>query len=305
MNTPGFTMTDFQPAQHKLLGEGVWGRVYDLDDGTVLKIARRECAGIGDGGQKIEREYEALNAFTAAGVLPGLVPQALGMGEIPASSSLAQDGFSLWLRMSRIEGQQRGLSTIAALPPADRDVIGANIGRALAQLHGAMAKLPESGSSDGRDPYREIKQAVPENGFYTSCIAMLEHEHACIPPEIRCRPAHNDFNMSNLLFAGETVCGILDFAEWGVNFPEKDISDIVNECPALEKSMVSGYEEVSGFTVSRRRLALGVAENALYGTVISERKGDEKGMASEKALLQRTLATLEQPAAPMSPPVRS
>ena len=38
-----------------VIGQGVWGIVIDLLDGSVLKLAR-QVAGIGDGIEKVERE---------------------------------------------------------------------------------------------------------------------------------------------------------------------------------------------------------------------------------------------------------
>jgi hypothetical protein len=64
------------------------------------------------------------------------------------------------------------------------------------------------------------------------------------------------------------LCAILDFAECGTDFPEKDISDIVNVLPSLSRSVICGYEKESRFRIDSERLRLGLAENALYGAVI-------------------------------------
>jgi hypothetical protein len=82
----------------------LWGRVYDLGDGTVVKTARERCAGIGSGRQKIESEYAALTFIAAAGGLGRLVPAPCGCGDIPASSLLAKEGFSCWLQMTKMHG---------------------------------------------------------------------------------------------------------------------------------------------------------------------------------------------------------
>ena len=52
-----FAIEAFRPERAALLGEGLWGRVYDLGDGTVLKVAREHCAGIGNGVEKIASEH--------------------------------------------------------------------------------------------------------------------------------------------------------------------------------------------------------------------------------------------------------
>src|SRR5262245_3815295 len=98
-----FDIADFVP--QRLLGEGVWGRVCDLDDGTVLKIAHEQCAGIGSGWAKIENECAALTLLAAADALAGLVPVVRERGDIPSSSPLAEEGFAVWLRMTKVSGR--------------------------------------------------------------------------------------------------------------------------------------------------------------------------------------------------------
>src|SRR5262245_27898021 len=108
-----FDIANFAPT--RLIGEGVWGRVYDLGDGTVLKIARERCAGIGSGGAKIENECIALQLLAAAGALAGLIPVVRGRGDIPPTLPLAAEGFTVWLRMTRMPGRVFSPGEIGAL----------------------------------------------------------------------------------------------------------------------------------------------------------------------------------------------
>lgn len=74
----------FDPAKYALLGSGLWGDVLDLDDGTVLKVARESCAGIGSGIEKIQQEFAVLTHISRHKTDQVLsVPQALGWGESP------------------------------------------------------------------------------------------------------------------------------------------------------------------------------------------------------------------------------
>lgn len=288
---------NFQPQQHTLLGEGVWGRVYDLGDGSVLKIARETCSGVGSGQEKITREYEALRALAGLPELKDLLSTAMGTGEIPQHSDLRKDGFTVWLRTKKLHGQRLCISQIEELSEKDRNLVGASIGKTLAVLHRAMASLPKASLSMGEaktqpDPYGDIKKAIAHDPICMACAKTLEEEWFKIPEDIRSRPAHNDYNTSNLLFEEYQVCAVLDFAEWGINFPEKDISDILKECPSLADPMVTAYEQELGWKTDPRRIALGIAENMLYGIAIYEGSGDMESAQRARGDLVRQLAGL-------------
>jgi hypothetical protein len=95
----------------------------------------------------------------------------------------------------------------------------------------------------------------------------------------------------------DLISAILDFAEWGFDVPEKDISDIlkdaaVKDVPSWEEPLVRSYEETPGFKTDRRRLKLGLSENALYGFLISSREGNIQAMTYEREALLRHLGAL-------------
>jgi Phosphotransferase enzyme family len=296
MQKADFSIAGFDLARRALLGEGIFGRVYDLNDGTVLKLVREKCSGIGSGREKIENEFETLTKLQAADDLRGLIALPLGTGDIPAANPLAGEGFALWLRTTKMPGKQLYSHIINTLPPSEQQAIGTAAGRALARLHAALAMVFPAQLSAGI-PYSEISREVSGSRFYLDAIAALTAERTRIPEPVRARPAHNDYNLSNLLFTGFAVTGILDFAERGNEFPEKDLSDVIKNAPVLAGPLVRGYEEDSGFKTDPRRILLGLAENALYGAVISERGGDSKGAAEEQAELRRYLERLDGGAA--------
>lgn len=287
--TGTFSIEGFDPKRGQLLGEGLWGHVYDLGDGTVLKLARETCAGIGNGSEKIRREYEALTLLARLGELEGLIPRALGRGDLPSG---LLPGFAVWLRTTRIEGDPLSSPAIESAALQDQYELGASIGKTLARLHHALRELESSrlGIEDGA-VYAEIRAAIGGDPFYLESIAALESERLRIPPD-RVQICHNDYNISNLLFAGQEVGGLLDFAETGLGYPEKDISDILNEVPCLEEPLIRSYELESGTKLAPHRIALGLAENALYSAVISERLGDVPGVKCGRELLAGQLRKL-------------
>ena len=294
-----FDIGAFRPAAARLLGEGVFGRVYDLGDGTVLKIAREACAGIGSGRAKIESEHAAL-ALLCDTRARNIVPAPRGHGTIPPSSRLVEEGFAVWLRSTRLPGSHVCAENIAKRPARGRSVIGREIGAALARVHAAIDDAVTRPGARSTRPeearYGDIERAAREIGdpFYLDAIAKLERARNRIPPAILSRPSHGDFNLSNLLFAPDgQVCGVLDFAEWGADFPEKDLSDIVNELPVLAAPLLEAYENESGFRPDPVRLALGIAENALYGAVIGVRSGNPDSVAWGRELLAAQLQRLD------------
>jgi hypothetical protein len=287
-----FAVEAFRPERAALLGQGLWGRVYDLADGTVLKVARAHCAGIGDGRRKIANEHAGL-VLLAATVIRDIVPRAQGFAAIPSSVALAREGFAMWLRSAKLPGVGLSVETIDCLPAGRQSAIGASIGTTLARLHAALATAGPGATRES--DYRALETIIVEldDPLYRDALALLAHECARMPVAIRSRVCHGDFNISNLLFgADDAVCGVVDFAEWGLNFPEKDASDIINELPVLGAPLRRAYAEESGAALDERRLTLGIAENALFGAVIGERQGDKSSVASARALLRSQLAML-------------
>lgn len=300
MNAVGgnsFDVASFVPM--RLLGEGVWGRVYDLGDGTVLKIAREQCAGIGSGRAKIENECEGLTLLAAADVLAGLVPVVRGRGDIPSSSPLAREGFAVWLRMTKVSGRTISADDIDELSRHEQSRIGGDLGVVLARVHAglrhalavARRSLPAVGAVE---TYADVANAAARLGdpFYMDAVAQLTRARCRIPSEVLGHPIHGDFNSSNILVAEDgRICGILDFAEWRADFPESDFAHMLQELPALSHDVVASYERESGFTADPLRLTLASAENALFGAVIAKRQLD---MDSVQSCRQALTAELEK-----------
>ncbi len=293
-----FNIANFTPT--RLLGEGVWGRVYDLGDGTVLKIAREACAGIGSGGAKIENECIALQLLAAAGALAGLIPVVRGRGDIPPTSLLAADGFTVWLRMTKLPGRSISPEQVGGLPRSQQSRIARDIGVALARVQAALRDAlavarPSLAPASATAAYAEIATAAEQLGdpFYMGAIATLARARSQLQPAVLAHAVHGDFNTSNILVGDDGgICGILDFAEWGADFPEKDFAHILQELPGLADHVVASYERASGFVTDPARLTLALAENAVFGAVIGERQRDADSVQSCRRALSAALEKL-------------
>jgi Ser/Thr protein kinase RdoA (MazF antagonist) len=293
-----YDIADFVPT--RLLGEGVWGRVYDLGDGTVLKIAREQCAGIGSGRAKIENECEALTLLAAGDALAGLVPVVRGRGDIPSFSPLAEEGFAVWLRMTKVSGRPISAGDIDKLSRHEQSRIGRELGVALACVHAGLRRalaIAQRGlqPAGAVETYADVADAAARLGdpFYVDAVAQLTRARSRIPSEVLGHPIHGDFNSSNILVAEDgRICGILDFAEWRADFPEKDFAHMLQELPALSDHVIASYERESGFAADPLRLTLASAENALFGAVIAERQRDMESVQSYRHALTAALKTL-------------
>jgi aminoglycoside phosphotransferase (APT) family kinase protein len=293
-----FDVAKFTPT--RLLGEGVWGRVYDLGDGTVLKIARETCAGIGSGGAKIENECRALRLLAEAGALAGLIPVVCRRGAIPPASPLAAEGFTVWLRMTKMPGRSISPEHIGSLSRSQQSRIAHDIGVALARVQAALRDaltVARTGiaAASSAVAYAEITNAAEQLGdpFYLNAIAALARARSRVAPAALAHAVHGDFNPSNILVGDDgSICGILDFAEWGADFPEKDFAHILQELPAIADQVVASYERASGFVADPARLTLALVENALFGAVIGARQRDADSVQSCRRALSAALENL-------------
>ncbi|MEL6556174.1 MAG: hypothetical protein AAFQ63_22365 [Cyanobacteria bacterium J06621_11] len=97
-----------ESGQFPVLGSGLWGSVLNVGDGSVLKLARKKCVGIGDGQVKIQREVSVLRAIAATNCQQDLITaNVLGWGERQVKTLSAQDDRALWLHTSRVPGIAR------------------------------------------------------------------------------------------------------------------------------------------------------------------------------------------------------
>jgi hypothetical protein len=262
----------------KPLGSGLWGDVYDLGDGTVLKLAK-QGAGIGDVQEKIKREGLTLQTLAAFQDMQDIIPTLIGYGEIPEQEVFLRDrGYTHWLRTQKMEGSKLSANAIDTLSNEQKNQCGLSIGHALGRLHQAMMAVPPKDYVLPDNPYEDLTESVGNNTLLQQALSLLTEEWVAIPAEIKSCPAHGDFNISNLLFKDLAkdlrVSAVLDHAETGYCYPEKDIADIVKDCPSLLDSVVLGYEMTTEFSLSPHRLVLGLAENALYGAAIAQKAGN-------------------------------
>lgn len=242
------------------LGEGLWGIVYDLGDGSVLKLVRKR-GGLGSAAALIQREVSALNILGARKCGGFEIPELRGHGDInlPANPFVAP--LEGWLHLSKLEGRRLG----NAIPPTPvgRQQLGETLGAALADFHEDANKITGAKDLPQKDP---ILRAI---GQLRDALAKPEDKALCDDLKERwislSSPAaflHGDVNLSNILVTADGRFSLLDFAECGMGAAHAEFRHF-EERPELRDAIFMGYQVASGKPIDLDVYYLAATVNAL------------------------------------------
>lgn len=264
---------DLPDTDWTLLGEGLWGSVHDLGDGTVLKLVRRN-GGLGTGESKIYREATALELLAPlTGSKAGfLLPRLLGSGRFANPYGFSGPPLAGWLRLEKLEGRPVDENGLYVLKMEERERIGEYIGAALAHFHGETAPLVEGAAKLSSPALRSISEALTRIND-PSLRARLDRLKEAIATEDAPRVLlHGDLNFSNVLTARGRLPAFVDFAEAGVGFAEEDFRHFDNPGP-LRDAIFRSYAAVSGQPIGMTRFRMGVAVNAAVSLALGSNAG--------------------------------
>ena len=267
------------PAAPLVLGEGVWGRVFDLGDGTVLKLMRGE-GGLGETAEKWRQECMAL-AWLAEAALPFAIPRLMGSGAVP-DSDWAEQGYAYWLRSTKLAGKTWTVAAARQLEGGRQRRIAAALGQAMAALHGCFDKagLAAVLKPDGVFTAIENRHLTRDDAALVAAVqggAMVEGMRA----------VHGDFNISNILFdAQDGVAGVVDFAEICLGTCEDEIAGISDELPEWEADLIAAYQAASGYEATAERMKRARAKRSLIGMLLCRYRfgRPEEALAHEEDL---------------------
>ncbi|MBO6633769.1 aminoglycoside phosphotransferase family protein [Parvibaculum sp.] len=252
-----------------LLGEGVWGTVHDLGDGTVLKLVRQN-GGLGTGASKHFREASALRLL---GNMTGLrLPQLVDAGRFENAYGFSGPPLAGWLRLEKLAGRPADEGGLYALKTQERERLGEEIGAALADFHDRGRALAGDAGKLGNPNLRSIDEAMarisaPEQR------ARLERLKEMIAAEEGERVLlHGDLNFSNILVARGERPGFIDFAEAGTGLPEEDFRHFENPGP-LRDAIFRTYAAISGRAIDMQRVRMAIAVNAACTLAIGSNAG--------------------------------
>jgi len=265
------------------LGSGVWGDVFDLGDGTVLKIVRH-TGGIGSGKAIFTTEVAALESANGLGGRVAAArlrdAAAIDSGSLAPASPL-QD-FCGWIRMSKLPGATAS-ALLSATDDGDRQAaIMWRLGEAAATFHRQMAEhVAEQG------PEFAPRPALSQERLVQIADIVPDMRSACMDVAgiLASGPQHpflhGDINGGNVLLSDphhieRATAGLVDWGEAQSGPVEIELRHM-HEIGGPAEAMREGYEETAGSEIDPTRLAAALCMNAL-GTLAIATLGTVRGL---------------------------
>ncbi len=264
------------------IGGGVWGDVFDLGDGTALKLVRH-TGGIGSGVTIFDGEVQALARLNGLGgdvrtarlVASGLVPQG--------RHQLAH--YYGWIRMSILPGVRASAALADATDEQARNSIMQRIGAAAAQfqmLSIAIAARHAPLPNLTHVRLAQIAEIVPD---MAAACAEVEAVFASGAPHPF---LHGDINAGNVLLAdgpsadtGPHGVGFVDLGEAQAGCIEVELRH-AHDLGGPPQALIDGYCAAGGPPPDPHRLAAAFALNAL-GTLAIATLGTVKELDADAA----------------------
>lgn len=276
--------------QYPILGAGLWGEVIDADD-YVIKFSKRRCAGLGDGLVKVQREADVLRGIARSPIQSDTAfAQLIGWGTSEADKGLSKRHM-LWLKTTKLPGQTQAVQTLLNLPSAEGHQVARSIASALFNVHKQLERIAKLPLSTPSQSLQTICEDVGDDAVARCYVQQLVSTLATLGAD-NIISIHGDFNLSNLLFEGSNVCGVVDFAEARQGFAEEDLAAVIAELPAYRSVLVKSYEERTGCRISERRLNYGLALKAFLSFAIARRLNNCKISQGMEKKLHRYLQRL-------------
>ncbi len=253
---------------YPLLGEGVWGRVFDLGDGTVIKIAKA-AGGIGDGVEKLLKEQHLLEVFESSGAasLPFQLPRCIATGEVKEDHPLFAEGFRRWMISTKVSGRPLKIEQAKQFSAADQARAAQNLAGTLFTFHQFVNRTLLAPTL-GPDPVFESIRADRLPLTRDEKILCSQVEHLCAA-QSNTTVIHGDFNISNVLMDDHyNVTGILDFAETCLGHREDDLASLIDEMPFMREALLDHYSQTSGVELNSSLITLAEAKRAMIGMLI-------------------------------------
>lgn len=285
--------TDAPPAASwTLAGEGLWGSVFDLGDGTMLKVVRRH-GGLGSGEALHHRESEALGFLGGLATDYVRVPALVASGIFTNGYIGSAPPLAGWLRLARMEGRRLTTDAVLTMTARERDLLGERVGAAVADFDAeASVRAVTAGSKLADTIARSLTLARAQLGSAelhraADAIAQAWEGLRMAGPLVF---VHGDLNPGNLIDAGpHAPLGFVDFAESGWSLAEAEFRHLEPLGP-FRDSIFRGVAARRGQGPNMRAYYLAAAADALMAVAIQGNAGHPRDAMRRTGLLRHCLA---------------
>jgi len=235
----------------ELIGQGLTGRVYRVDDETIIKVD----VGVKGYLEQFEHEREMAQQALIAGVPTAIAFDTVRVPDIGDGRA----GYGLLFELVRADTLAHAIAT--AETDEEVSALGAKWGELLKELHAAEAdpaKVPST-----KDVY--IANMRKYSGPYYTPEQQDEMEAAIASVPERNTFVHGDLHPGNIMIQdGELL--IIDMPDISHGHPIFDLAALVIDCINPNKRMPGATERLYGITEERMNLAWDAIISTYFGT---------------------------------------
>ena len=268
-------MSTFKPEeldleQLPMLGRGVWGSVFDLGDGTVLKLGRR-IGGIGDGHEKLRHEAMVLDRLAqATPPIGSLLPVVVEWDLLDQAIQFEGEPHTIWVRQTKLAGQPATIDQVLGMNGTERRALAASVAESLAGLYGAFERAGVAADLRSLGGVADFQLGdIQLESMDRERLEKFRRIAALLDPADD-HPIHGDFNISNILLDnGRRIVGVVDFAETRIGRVEEDICSVTSEIPDLREGYVSSLQSLLDQPIDREALEVFEIGSDLISMIIS------------------------------------
>ena len=280
------------PEEWRLAGEGIWGSVFDLGDGSMLKLVRKH-GGLGNGEALHHREVEALT------LLDGLTTDYVRVPRLSAAKAFTNNYIGSapplagWLRIEALPGKRLSTDKVLTMPAREREMLGERIGAAIADFCAEATKRAQKSETKLADTITRslmlarIQLGSAELHRAADAIAEAWELRRTKGPVVF---VHGDINPGNLIDDGANrPLGLVDFAESGWSLIETEFRHF-EPLGALRDMAFRGLTARCGEGPDLQNYYLASAADALMTIAIQGNGGHPRDQMRRSGLLKHCLA---------------
>ena len=220
--------------QYKVIGEGVFGTVLDLKDGTIIKLVLKKSSGTGKPLDKVKTEAKILEQLVVSNKDSIVVPRLIDYGKITGQLTHPFDKYAFWIRMTKISGKVIRISEKKFISKRHKLQLAEQISFSINFINKKLESIRINKTKELKFDKKldKISEELKVDHFIKVSIKKLKVISKKLSYPKR-RVIHGDFNITNLLFKHNLICGIVDFAETRIGHVEEDLASIISDLVSI------------------------------------------------------------------------